>query len=68
MSNIGYRRKAYFRKVENEPAEQAKARHCLRCRAPFVSAWAGERVCPKCKSTSVWRDGVAANMASWSRW
>lgn len=35
-------------------AEQ-KVRKCLICRDPFPSAWAGERVCRKCKSTSTWR-------------
>jgi hypothetical protein len=35
-------------------AEQ-KIRKCLICRDPFPSAWAGERVCRKCKSTSTWR-------------
>ncbi len=35
-------------------AEQ-KVRKCLLCRDPFPSAWAGERVCRKCKSTSTWR-------------
>ncbi|HEY8246997.1 MAG TPA: hypothetical protein VIG38_06920 [Hyphomicrobium sp.] len=32
-----------------------KVRKCLICRDPFPSAWAGERVCRKCKSTSTWR-------------
>jgi hypothetical protein len=32
-----------------------KTRKCLLCRDPFPSAWAGERVCKKCKSTSTWR-------------
>ncbi len=32
-----------------------KTRKCLICRDPFPSAWAGERVCRKCKSTSTWR-------------
>jgi hypothetical protein len=35
-------------------AEQ-KVRKCLICRDSFPSAWAGERVCRKCKSTSTWR-------------
>jgi hypothetical protein len=35
-------------------AEQ-KVRKCLICRDTFPSAWAGERVCRKCKSTSTWR-------------
>ena len=67
MSRIGFHRADYLGKAENAPPDHVKSRHCLRCQAPFVSTWAGERVCRKCKSTSVWRDGVAANMASWSR-
>jgi hypothetical protein len=67
MARNGFHRRAYLRKVENEPPARPKSRLCLKCRAPFASGWAGERVCAKCKSTSVWRDGVAANMASWSR-
>lgn len=35
-------------------AEQ-KIRKCMICRDAFPSAWAGERVCRKCKSTSTWR-------------
>ncbi len=57
----GYLRRAYlYRKVENEPPQQTKLRHCLKCQAPFESAWSGERVCPKCKTSRVWRDGIAA--------
>jgi hypothetical protein len=33
-------------------------RPCLRCQDRFPSAWAGERVCPRCKSTSAWREGM----------
>jgi len=66
MSRIGFHRARYLRKVENEPPDHVKSRQCLKCQAPFVSAWAGERVCPKCKTTRTWRDGVAPNMASWS--
>ena len=36
-----------------------KTRNCLACRRPFTSAWAGERICPKCKSSSTWRSGFA---------
>lgn len=41
------------------PASTPKTRHCLRCQTEFASAWAGERVCPRCKGTSGWRTGVA---------
>jgi len=34
-----------------------KTRRCLMCGQPFVSEWAGERVCRSCKSTAAWRTG-----------
>lgn len=40
---------------EARRASEQKIRKCLLCRDPFPSAWAGERVCRKCKSTSTWR-------------
>ena len=58
MSRIGYHQRAYLRKAENEPPQHAKLRHCLKCQAPFESAWSGERVCPKCKTKHFWREGV----------
>ena len=68
MSRTDYQWGAYlYRKAENEPPQQTKFRHCLKCQAPFESAWSGERVCPKCKTLRVWREG-AADMASWGRW
>ena len=36
-----------------------KVRSCLSCGQPFTSGWAGERICPKCKSSSSWRSGSA---------
>ena len=36
-----------------------KVRNCLACRSSFESAWAGERICPKCKSSSSWRSRSA---------
>ena len=32
-----------------------KVRKCLICREAFPSAWSGERVCRRCKTTSTWR-------------
>ncbi|MGE4217806.1 MAG: hypothetical protein AB7G39_00040 [Alphaproteobacteria bacterium] len=32
-------------------------RKCLMCGDRFESEWAGERVCKRCKATSVWRQG-----------
>jgi hypothetical protein len=39
-------------------AEEPKMRNCLVCRTAFPSAWAGERVCRRCKATSAWRGGA----------
>jgi hypothetical protein len=41
--------------IETRTTSDPKIRKCLLCRKPFPSAWAGERVCRKCKSTSAWR-------------
>ncbi len=34
-----------------------KLRRCLVCSEDFPSAWAGERVCKRCRSSSQWRQG-----------
>jgi hypothetical protein len=36
-------------------------RVCLSCRAAFDSAWAGERICPRCKGTTAWRNGASVS-------
>ena len=43
--------------VPKSTTEQ-KIRKCLICRSPFPSAWAGERICRRCKSSAAWRSGV----------
>lgn len=58
MSRVGYHRRDYLRKADDELPVVTTPRSCLRCQAPFESAWAGERVCRKCKTSRVWRDGV----------
>lgn len=35
-------------------------RRCLCCRAKFASAWAGERICKRCKATADWRGAAMA--------
>ena len=37
-----------------------KTRKCLMCNSEFPSKHIGERVCPQCKETSVWRSGEVA--------
>lgn len=45
--------------LEEEPIQTVlpKRRQCLMCQTAFESAWSGERICPKCKGKSVWREG-----------
>jgi len=38
--------------------DESKTRKCLVCKVEFLSEWAGERVCKKCKSRSEWRNGI----------
>ena len=47
-------------KPEPDRKYDAKSRPCLRCRTEFLSSWPGERICRSCKSSSAWREGVAA--------
>ena len=42
--------------VQRESEE--KTRECLICQSPFPSAWAGERICRRCKSSARWRSGA----------
>jgi hypothetical protein len=41
-----------------DSTSEARLRSCLVCRDDFPSEWAGERVCRRCKSSSVWRSGA----------
>ena len=43
---------------EREHTVDEKVGVCLICRSEFPSAWAGERVCRRCKTTSIWRNGA----------
>jgi hypothetical protein len=43
-----------------DPNARPSGRACLRCKAIFDSAWAGERICPRCKGTTSWRNGASA--------
>lgn len=47
-----------YKKPEPEDGmSDPKVRRCLACQLSFNSAWSGERICPKCKSSSAWRGG-----------
>ena len=43
--------------VETQVAKEEKIRKCLMCGTQFPSAWAGERICRRCKSSARWRSG-----------
>jgi len=47
-------------KPEPDRQYETKTRKCLRCREEFSSSWPGERICRTCKSSSAWREGIAA--------
>ena len=45
-------------KPKPERVYKVKMRPCLKCRKPFESSWAGERICQPCKSSQIWRGGT----------
>lgn len=46
--------------TQNEPEapDPPKDRECLRCRVTFLSSWAGERICSRCRSSNAWKKGA----------
>lgn len=47
--------------TDDRPAKDTpKIRRCLKCQTPFHSEWSGERICPRCKTTTAWRQGEPA--------
>jgi len=66
--NIGIKRRA---KVDGEDLASRPfkrlARTCLGCKTTFDSAWAGERICARCKGTSAWRIGVSTSVSGSSQ-
>ncbi len=50
-----------FNAIDHPAAPAPKLQHCLMCNSEFPSAWAGERLCSRCKGTSAWRRGVPAS-------
>ena len=51
----------YHKKPGTDPevAHVRKERLCLMCGVKFESQWSGDRVCPKCKNGTAWRQGGA---------
>jgi len=48
----------HARPAPDHVAPPPRKRPCLRCRQPFRSTWAGDRVCPRCENTNEWRLGI----------
>lgn len=46
-------------KPQSDHEQVQKTLKCLMCRHEFTSHYIGERVCKKCKDTSVWKSGAA---------
>ncbi len=53
-------RRVDTKKPESDREHVQKSRKCLMCSGDFVSHHIGERVCPSCKETTVWRSGGIA--------
>lgn len=53
-----------LRKEEDAPPEQRRVRLCLKCTDKFESAWAGERICRRCKGSSTWQSGGSLDTVS----
>jgi len=45
-----------------------KQRVCLCCAKSFDSTWAGERVCPHCKNSAVWREDLGGSSDNHARY
>ncbi len=46
------------KKPTSDHGNESKTRKCLLCLTPFLSAWAGQRICQNCKSSAAWRKGA----------
>ena len=51
-----YQKKPEYEEDVRRDAERTTSK-CLMCEDPFLSEWAGERICRKCKPTHNWRSG-----------
>ena len=47
--------------LRRQTHDQPKDRPCLKCKVTFRSEWSGERICSRCKGSSMWRTGVQHN-------
>ena len=46
-----------YKKPESDRVRVEKIRKCLVSRKDYLSRHTSERICPKCKDSSVWRSG-----------
>lgn len=69
MTNGGPRRLATL-EYQAKPSSDTMIRLrrvCLGCKSLFDSAWAGERVCPRCKGTTSWRNGASVSTSNFGQ-
>jgi Zn finger protein HypA/HybF involved in hydrogenase expression len=50
--------KATTASIDRPTKDEPQLRQCLRCQTTFNSDWSGERICPHCKSSAAWRQGM----------
>ena len=48
MKSVSHKKPEYEQDVRRD--DERKTRQCLVCKDSFLSEWAGERICHKCKS------------------
>ena len=47
-----------YRTKNTGTSTDEKLRRCLMCGKDFLSEWAGNRICKKCRSSAAWKQGV----------
>ncbi|MEM7560390.1 MAG: hypothetical protein AAF394_14815, partial [Planctomycetota bacterium] len=59
---LGWRPRASGKRRENAPAPEARERRCLTCGTIFMSDHIGNRICPDCKASRVYKNVMAYGM------
>ena len=62
-----YRAAKSIGKPEPDRAEEARARRCLRCRDPFLSEGAGNRLCRECRNYAAVVGAAAPGLLGFAR-
>ena len=47
----------YAKKSSKRASPEARLRRCLMCGKKFMSDWIGNRVCKRCQSSALWKQG-----------